>query len=296
VTGIARLRAERREIDRLAAESGADLFHVQFKREQIGLTDVLARHAPVVWTEHGRFLKGKRGAALAAGYRVAARKASAIVCVSDAVATDVRHIVGKRCRIEVIENAVDTKAMRPPTPEEKRAARRTFGFGDQDGPLLLWIGRLDASKLPGLALEVGDRWPGVTLIVGDGPERAALEQAPRRRDVRMAGYLAEPAIAYRAADVLLFTSTGVSEGYPTVLLEAAAYGVPLVTNEESGAGILVSAAGGEVRNADLQQLSDAAELVVREGRGVQARNWAELHDVEPWVARHAEVLDSVANS
>src|SRR4051794_26885115 len=96
------LPRERRAVAAAIRDLRADLFHAQFKREQVGLTDLLARQAPVIWTEHGRFPTGTGARALAAGYRQAARKVGAIICVSRAVADELRGIVGPRVRIEVV--------------------------------------------------------------------------------------------------------------------------------------------------------------------------------------------------
>jgi glycosyltransferase involved in cell wall biosynthesis len=295
-SGVLKVPAERRYLGRALEGIRPDLFHLQFKREQIGFTSFLAGRAPVVWTEHGRFLKGLKGALLAEAYKHAARHAAAIICVSDDVAADVRHIVGSRTRIEVIENAVNTFRLRPADEMERAHARAVLGI-PLDQPVLLWIGRLHREKRPSFAVELGKIWPGVTLIAGDGKERGAVEEAAvGMTNVRVLGHVEDTAPLYQAADVLAFTSTSHSrEGLPTTLIEAAAYGVPIVAGEESLAGDLLQRMG-----AVTVPTGGSAERWVMEMLGAtkgplsrRVRTWAESHDVESWSRAHRMVFASV---
>jgi len=74
------------------------------------------------------------------------------------------------------------------------------------------------------------------FIVGDGPERErivqAIQSAGLEESVSLTGHLKDLAPYYGAADVVAIPS--LSEGSPNVLLEAMAFGVPIVATEVGG--------------------------------------------------------------
>jgi glycosyltransferase involved in cell wall biosynthesis len=75
---------------------------------------------------------------------------------------------------------------------------------------------------------------GDTLsVIGDGPERPALERLARdlglERRVRFAGYQPDPVLQLPLFDVLLLSSD--YEGVPAVILEALAAGLPIVATD-----------------------------------------------------------------
>lgn len=296
--GILKLPAERARLARAAdeaVEAEKSVFHLQFKREQIGFTNILSRRGPVVWTEHGRFPGGNKGQLLAAGYKSAAQKTSAIICVSDKVAADVRRIVGTGPRIEVIPNAVDTSKMLPATPGEKAAAREALRI-PEGMPVMLWIGRVHRNKRPGIITWLGTGWPGIVLLAGDGEMYEEIQQAADEisPNTWMLGHIEDTSNVYRAADVMVFTSNG-DEGFPTTLLEAAAYGVPVLTHYESGVGPIVQAAGGKVvpPSADLNTWIAEARKLASGSTSAEARKWSLNYDIQPWVDAHVKVLKSV---
>lgn len=82
------------------------------------------------------------------------------------------------------------------------------------------------------------RYPSVRLsIAGDGPERAGAEREVAKRGlatVRFLGHVtgAEKIKAFTDGGIYLFTS--LSEGMPTSVLEAMAFGLPVVTRPVGG--------------------------------------------------------------
>ncbi len=106
-------------------------------------------------------------------------------------------------------------------------ARQLLGC-DENARLVVVAGRLIRSKRTQVALRAAELVPQTTIVVlGDGPERSALEAA--FPNVRFAGELGRPEtlLWMRAADLLLSASR--LEGAPTVVREARALGTAVVS-------------------------------------------------------------------
>lgn len=119
---------------------------------------------------------------------------------------------------------------------------RGVAWPREDGRLrLAWAGRLAAGKgletvLAAVAALAVDRPSGRRVeldIVGDGPARPAMEAEAARlgvaKHVRWLGYLTERAPyleALEAADLFVFPSP--AEGFPKVVLDAFAVGLPVM--------------------------------------------------------------------
>ena len=110
----------------------------------------------------------------------------------------------------------------------RAAARRQLGLAES-GVILLIVARLIQDKRVALALqalELLELRGASTIVVGDGPELAAL--SARFPSVRFTGRLprSQALCFIAAADVLV--SASAAEGAPTVVREARALGVPVV--------------------------------------------------------------------
>jgi len=108
------------------------------------------------------------------------------------------------------------------------------------GPLLVSIGALIPGKGQRDAIAAAERLPEATLLlVGEGPDRGALETMIRDRRlearVRLLGSRssAEVAALLSAADVMVLPTR--SEGLANVWVEALAAGTPVVTSDVGGA-------------------------------------------------------------
>jgi glycosyltransferase involved in cell wall biosynthesis len=103
-------------------------------------------------------------------------------------------------------------------------------FLDLPGPHLLYVGRVAAEKSieDFLRLKV----EGTKIVVGDGPDRAALQH--NYPDAVFLGYQfgAELAALYRSADVFVFPSR--TDTFGNVLIEALASGVPVAAYPVTG--------------------------------------------------------------
>lgn len=119
---------------------------------------------------------------------------------------------------------------------------------EPDGVLLGFVGRLDEQKAPERLIEileaVQESEPAAQLlIVGDGPDRPALENLVRDRRVQGVTFAGtQPGTwAMCAFDVFVLPSR--YEGFPYVLIEAAHLGIPIVASHESNSSYLAEKYG-----------------------------------------------------
>lgn len=174
--------------------------------------------------------------------------------------------VRRRCR--VIPNAA-------PTPQ--RAAPRENGAAHKTEKILLAMGRLDYEKGFDLLLHafsgVARRRPEWSLhIWGEGPLRATLKALAHdlglSERVKFPGFTRRPEHVMRGADLFVLTSR--FEGFPNVLLESMACGLPVVSFDcptgpsqivrHGVDGLLVPPADVEALSYSLDRLmGDAAE-------------------------------------
>ena len=152
-------------------------------------------------------------------------------------------------RIVVVPNGVDTERFHP---GPQAAARAALGLPGS-GRLVLAVGRMVPIKRFDLLLRAFAALPGADVrlaIVGDGPERAALTALMASLGVTDRVILLgerppqQVAEAMRAAD--LFALTSDNEGWPNVVMEALAAGLPVVARAVGGVPEIVTAAQGQL--------------------------------------------------
>ena len=157
--------------------------------------------------------------------------ADARVCVSASTADDLARLSGlPRDRLVVIRN---------PTATSPRVANDSMIEALWNGAekRILTVGSLKPAKEHGLLLRAFarlDRSIGARLmILGEGPLRAELQGLAAALGIAdrvvMPGFAVDPWPHYRSADLFVLSSS--REGYPTVLLEALAAGLPVVTTD-----------------------------------------------------------------
>jgi teichuronic acid biosynthesis glycosyltransferase TuaC len=170
----------------------------------------------------------------------AAREAAAIVTVSEALSARLIELGVDAARIAVVRNGVDTERF---APVDRHAARQRLGL--PAGPLIVSIGNLVPEKGHMLLVDALRELADVRLvIVGDGPERARIEQriATNRLGSRVTVLPAQQQQdlkwIYGAADVTVLASS--REGLPNVLLESLACGTPVVATRVGGVREIVT--------------------------------------------------------
>lgn len=130
---------------------------------------------------------------------------------------------------------------RDDVPDEAAGLRR---------PVFLYVGRVAVEKNIEAFLDLD--LPGSKWIVGDGPQREALQRRHSGPHVRWAGAQPPDALAryYRAADVFVFPSR--TDTFGLVLLEAMACGLPVAAFDVPGPRDVVGASGAGVIGPDLR--------------------------------------------
>jgi glycosyltransferase involved in cell wall biosynthesis len=174
------------------------------------------------------------------------RACEAMVPSQQQVDGTVRSFFLDRARVHVVPNGISVEDFESRGREE---ARESLGLGR--GPILICVGRLARDKgfanaIEALArVESGD---ARLLILGNGPERALLEQTARKARVSdRVDFLgskprAEVVDYLAASDVFLFP-TERDEAAPLVPLEAMAVGLPVVASDIGGGAELIESGG-----------------------------------------------------
>jgi glycosyltransferase involved in cell wall biosynthesis len=189
---------------------------------------------PSVFQSLSSGLVRARGAMVGAIARFAYRLADEVVAVSAGVADDVaRTLHLPRERIRVIYNA----ALTEDPAGQGRAPLGPVPIALKGRRFLVAAGRLMPSKDFANLLEAMARLRRhrdvALLILGDGPERAALEALVQKlglgADIWLAGFQANPYRFFSRAAVFVLPSR--REGLPTVLIEAMACGCPIVSTD-----------------------------------------------------------------
>ena len=144
--------------------------------------------------------------------------------------------VGFRNNLRLWPRGVDTTRFNP--GKRSPAWRTKHGIGDGER-VVLFVSRLVREKeLDTLAAALQQiEAPHRSVIVGDGPEREALER--RLPQAVFTGFLdgEELAAAYASSDVFVFPSE--TETFGSVTLEAMASGLPCVCADATGSRSLV---------------------------------------------------------
>jgi O-antigen/teichoic acid export membrane protein/glycosyltransferase involved in cell wall biosynthesis/O-antigen ligase len=207
------------------ADEAPTVFMCPFPREQILATRV--PEARCIWVVHSPFRYPAHRLLLQRTWLRAARKAQAVVAVSQRLGMALRQQGIAANRLHVIPNSV-------PIP--------TIQATDVENRIPLQIGiaaRLVKSKgvqyviaaLPTILA----RHPQAQLVIaGNGPYESTLrhevERLGLRAHVEFVGYLADLRSFLTSLHVLVHPTVDPEEVLPTIILEAASFGIPVVAS------------------------------------------------------------------
>jgi len=251
--------------------------------------------APVVGTFHVHREQGHRLYAAARPWlsRIARRLAARIAVSDPARRTVSRYFPDS---YEIVPNGIELDRFDAPLP-------LPVGL-PAPGPMVLTVGRLEPRKgvqhlLRAMVL-VRARVPGAHLVVvGDGPDRAALERAARDASVpvHFVGRVPDATLPayYQAADIVCAPALG-GESFGIVLLEAMACGKPLVASAIEGytaltgdSGLVAFVPPGESNGIASALIALLEDRERRASIGRASRRFADAYD---WrrIARRLEAI------
>jgi phosphatidylinositol alpha-mannosyltransferase len=220
----------RRMVRRELATFGPDVVHAhQPMAPSTGLWATLEARAPVVGTFHSGATRARLYDLAAPVLRRAAAHLAVRIAVSERAADFERARIGGEFRI--VPNGVDVARFADAEPADLGPGRK-----------LLFVGRLDERKGFPVAIEAFERLapdrPDIHLVVvGDGPQRNAVDRLPTmlRARVTMLGAVPNEELPpiHAACDLYLGPSTG-GESFGVVLVEAMAAGLPGVASDTPG--------------------------------------------------------------
>lgn len=188
-----------------------------------------------------------------------------LVCVSDQMAEYYASVTGiDRAKLMVIKNGVDIA----------KFATGDRPTGPRDVLRLIMVGRLDRIKRHDLLFDaldrLGDRRDWHVDIVGDGPERQALEE--RCRQLGLAEHIAflgqRDDVPRLLADSDLFVLVSDSEGMSLSLIEAIASGLPVIATRVGNNAELVTDGqnGFLIPPGGIQELASALAALLDDER------------------------------
>jgi glycosyltransferase involved in cell wall biosynthesis len=148
----------------------------------------------------------------------------------------------------VIPNEIELERFASPSPDEVQQLRDALGL-PTGVPVVLFVHRLAERKGAHLIVPIAERVLArrpdtMFVVIGDGPYRGRLERqvaaSGASSSIRLLGRIPNRAIVpyYAMADVFMMPS--LEEGFPRVLLEAMATGVPFVAVDVGGVRDILS--------------------------------------------------------
>lgn len=272
------------QIRALVASTGASLIHAHgYKADLYAAMAMRGRQTPVLSTCHTWYDNTLAVRLYGALDRLALRLFPAVVAVSDEVRARLLRAGVRPERVHLIGNGIDIRlfAATPAPPREAAEGPLTVGL----------VGRLAPEKGVDLFLRA---IAGIRselslvrfIVVGDGPERATLEQLRDKLDlnglVTLSGRSDQMPAIYASLDVMVSASR--QEGMPMALLEGMASARPIIATtvgevpaliRDQETGLLVEPGDStQLGRAILSLLTSSAD---RHRLGVNARAFVEEH-------------------
>lgn len=264
-----RLAWEQFRLPHLLESSGVEVHHSpHYTMPERAKVPVVVTIHDTTFIDHPRWHQRSKVVVFRRALRVAARRASAIVCVSRSTAERFCELCHPESEVFVVPHGVDHERFREDEPSP----------GSDDGrleclsvrrPYVLFVGTLEPRKavpeLVGAFDQIAGARPDLTLVLAGRPGwgsrelHTALSSSHHARRILRLGYVEDeklPALLRRAA-VVAYPSH--EEGFGLPALEALACGSPLVTTSGS---VMAELAGGAAYLAEPRSVDALAEALI----------------------------------
>ena len=310
----------RRSTSRCSVRDACSIATTRALREQLGDVDVAVAHGaqtlpacalatvahrtPFVYRQISDSLYWAPTRARRVRVRVGLSRAARVVALSDGAATTLQtHFGVPDTKLSVIPNGVVASRFAPADAATRAAARQQLAL-EPDAFVVVYVGALVPEKGVDVAIEAVRRTADAhLLVVGAGPDSQrlrALAASVAVGRVSFAGSLADPQVAYHAADALVLSSRG-GDSMPAVVVEAALTGIPAIATPIGALRDMVrpGETGELVPPGDAEALAAAIDCLARMpdttralGHAARARALAH-YTMEPVATAWARLLDDV---
>ena len=167
---------------------------------------------------------------------------------------------------------------------------------------VLWIGKSDWRKQPELFLELARRFPQTKFCMIMSlalPDRHASILNACPPNVEILEYVPYREIEKYFAKAFVFISTSKSEGFPNAFLQAAKYGVPILTLHVDPDGFIAKNDCGVCAEGDFEKLAYVLHLMINDD--ISAKHYCENilqyvkanHPLEDKVSELEEIIHDI---
>jgi len=290
-----------RQIEEYIEEDGIDLLHTHgYKADLYGYIAARRSHKPIVATCHNWV-----GGTTALGIynhldRMALKRFHAVAAVSDSVVQRLLDSGVPAKKIRTIPNGIDVHAFERAQP---------LPALDFDGDKVVgMVARLDLQKgfeyLLRAARDLCVAFPSLkVVIVGDGPDRGAIEGMIQRfgllSNVILAGPHSDMPGIYASIDIFVLPS--LNEGLPMTILEAMAASRPVIATRvgavpslirDGETGLLVNPGDTHGLRSAIARLLSQPDVCRR--MGAAGHNWVSRnYTAEAMALKYSQMYDQV---
>jgi glycosyltransferase involved in cell wall biosynthesis len=230
--------------------------------------------------------------------RRAARAADAIVVPSQATADRLEAVFSPRCEVKVIPHGITMPNLLG-NPASNRAAEHLLYVGTIEPrkgivDLVAAFDRLAETRADLHLTIVGQLgWKFASVV-------ESIERSPFRQRIDVRGYVDDQQLARLFLACSVFVYPSLAEGFGLPVLEAMAYGAPVVTTRDSAMAEVSSGVATHVSAGSVEELAEGIAFELRRPAGqaerlVRGREIARNYSWERSARSHLDLYRSIAS-